>query len=168
MSRRSTNSLALFLRVALAAGFLSAVADRFGWWGAPGTRGVAWGSFARFQAYTGRLTPWAPAALTPALAWTATAAEMSFSLLLLMGLGCRLAAAGAGVLLLSFAVGMSLDAGIKSPLDYSVFAAAGSAFALCSIGAGDWSLDAKRVPISAGSVSGEPHQPPSRESPSRP
>ena len=36
---RSTAVAAIFLRFALAAGFLSAVADRFGLWGPPGTPG---------------------------------------------------------------------------------------------------------------------------------
>ena len=42
-SVRLTRFAATALRVALAAGFLSAVADRFGLWGMPGTPGVAWG-----------------------------------------------------------------------------------------------------------------------------
>src|SRR5262249_57164882 len=52
---RSTAVAAIFLRLALAAGFLSAVADRFGLWGPPGTPGVAWGGFDPFLAYTGNL-----------------------------------------------------------------------------------------------------------------
>ena len=45
----------LFLRLALGLSFLSAVADRFGLWGAFGQPNVSWGSFARFIAYTGKL-----------------------------------------------------------------------------------------------------------------
>ena len=37
------------VRVALAATFLSAVADRFGLWGPPGTPGVAWGSIEQYE-----------------------------------------------------------------------------------------------------------------------
>ncbi len=40
---------------ALAAGFLSAVADRFGLWGPTGTPGVAWGGFDPFLVYTRKL-----------------------------------------------------------------------------------------------------------------
>lgn len=54
---RSTALAAVFLRLALAAGFLSAVADRLGLWGPPGTPGVAWGGFGPFLAYTGRPVP---------------------------------------------------------------------------------------------------------------
>ncbi len=39
------NGTRWFLRIALAAGFLSAAADRVGLWGAPGTPGVAWGEW---------------------------------------------------------------------------------------------------------------------------
>ena len=44
-----------FLRIALAAGFLSAVADRFGLWGPPGTPGVAWGNWSEFLDYVAAL-----------------------------------------------------------------------------------------------------------------
>jgi hypothetical protein len=38
----------LLLRVGLGVGFLSAVADRFGLWGAFGQPNVEWGNFSRF------------------------------------------------------------------------------------------------------------------------
>lgn len=40
----------LLLRLALAASFLAAVADRFGLWGAPGAPGLAWVRSAGFAA----------------------------------------------------------------------------------------------------------------------
>ncbi|GEM33718.1 hypothetical protein NN3_47250 [Nocardia neocaledoniensis NBRC 108232] len=47
--RRGTWAAAtLFTRAALGAGFLSAVADRFGLWGDPGTSNVAWTGTASF------------------------------------------------------------------------------------------------------------------------
>jgi hypothetical protein len=46
----------LFARLALGASFLSAVADRFGWWGPYGAKHVAWGNFGRFVEYTGVVT----------------------------------------------------------------------------------------------------------------
>ena len=42
----------VFLRCALGLGFLSAVADRFGLWGAFGQPNVEWGNFSRFLEYT--------------------------------------------------------------------------------------------------------------------
>ena len=50
----------VYLRSAIGFAFLSAVADRFGWWGAPGETGVVWGSFSRFLAYTATLNPYLP------------------------------------------------------------------------------------------------------------
>lgn len=67
---RATGYSAVFLRAALGVSFLSAVADRFGWWGAYGQPHVAWGNFHRFTAYTGTLLWFIPEALIPAVAWT--------------------------------------------------------------------------------------------------
>jgi hypothetical protein len=49
---RATDYSTVFLRIALGISFLSAVADRFGLWGAYGQPNVAWGEFSRFVAYT--------------------------------------------------------------------------------------------------------------------
>jgi hypothetical protein len=58
----------VFLRLTLGLSFLSAVADRFDWWGALGQPNVSWGNFARFVEYTGRLNSFLPQAMIPALA----------------------------------------------------------------------------------------------------
>jgi len=47
--------VAIYLRLALAAWFLTSVSDRFGLWGPSGTANVAWGSFQQFAASTGQL-----------------------------------------------------------------------------------------------------------------
>jgi uncharacterized membrane protein YphA (DoxX/SURF4 family) len=134
----------ILLRLALGVGFLSAVGDRFGLFGAPGTPNIAWGNFARFMQYTAQLNPWAPAAFVPALAWAATAAELVFGLALLAGFYTREVALASGVLLLGFAFGMSIGPGVKSALNASVFAAAAGAFALALLGPGSLSLDGLR------------------------
>ena len=120
----------LFARIVLAAGFLSAVADRFGLWGAPGAPRVAWGTFEHFLAYTQKLNPWAPAALVPAVGWFVTIAEVVLAVWLLTGVRLREAALASGVLLVLFGLGMTIGSGIKAPLDSSVFAAAAGAFLL--------------------------------------
>src|SRR4051795_6489385 len=86
---RSTEFAALFLRIALAAGFLSAVADRFGLWGPAGTPGVGWGEFAPFLAYTGQLLWFLPAGLVPAAGWAATVLEVTLAVGLLVGVRLR-------------------------------------------------------------------------------
>ncbi len=132
MSSDSRGYDTLFARLALAAGFLSAVADRFGIWGPSGGSGVAWGNFASFTEYAARINPWAPPAVMPAIAWTATLAEIALALLLIAGYRTRWAGLGSGVLLLLFALGMTAGTGIKSALDASVFAASAAGFLLAT------------------------------------
>jgi len=122
-----------FLRVALAAGFLSAVADRFGLWGPAGAANVAWGAWQPFVDYVAKLNWFAPPASTPILAWAATVAEVVLGIGLLIGWQLRWFALAAGLLLLSFGITMTLALGVKAPLDFSVFAAAGGAFLLAAI-----------------------------------
>ena len=123
----------MMARFTVAAGFLSAVADRFGFWGLPGAPNVAWGSFSKFLEYTAILNPWAPKSLIPIIGGVATFLEILFALALIIGFRIREAALGSAVLLLTFALAMSFTLGIKAPLDYSVFVAASSAFLLYSI-----------------------------------
>jgi uncharacterized membrane protein YphA (DoxX/SURF4 family) len=115
-------------RVALAAGFLSAVADRFGVWGKPGKPGVAWGDWSHFVTYTATLNWFLPARIVPAVAAVATLAEVAFAVLLLVGYRLAWTATASGVLLLLFAAAMTAALGPKAPLDYSVYAAAAAAF----------------------------------------
>ena len=129
-SARLTRFAAIALRVALAAGFLSAVADRFGLWGMPDTSGVAWGDWSHFLTYTGKLNWFLPASLIPIVGAIATLAETAFALLLLLDAWPRNTALASGVLLLLFALAMTCALGIKAPLDYSVYIGAAAAFYL--------------------------------------
>jgi uncharacterized membrane protein YphA (DoxX/SURF4 family) len=141
---RFTEFGTVYLRLALGIGFLSAVADRFGLWGAPGAKGVAWGSFDNFLTYTATLNPFLPSSLVPAVSWIATFAELILGLLLVLGFRIRETAALSGVMLLLFAIGMITGVGIKAPLDYSVFAASAGAFLLAAVGKSPLSIDALR------------------------
>ncbi|MBW7869683.1 MAG: DoxX family membrane protein [Flavobacteriia bacterium] len=116
----------LFLRIAIAAGFLSAVADRFGWW----NYHIAWGSWDKFEEYVQILIPWAPESLINPLAILATVAEIIFAVFLLIGFKVNLFAKLSGLLLLVFALSMWTSTGIKTVFDASVLAAAGAAFGL--------------------------------------
>lgn len=121
-----------FLRLALAAAFLSAVADRFGFWGPSGASGVAWGDWASFQSYADILNGWAPAALRPGMAMAATGAEIVLGIGLLVPYRTRYTALFSGLLLLVFAVSMTVALGPKAPLDYSVWVGAAAAFLLAT------------------------------------
>lgn len=131
----------VFSRFALGLSFLSAVADRFGWWGAFGQPNVAWGNFARFVEYTGKLNWFLPHGMIPALAVLATCAEILVGLLLLIGWRTRLTALCSGILLVIFALSMTLALGIKAPLNLSVFSAAGGSLLLSTCRAFPLSLD---------------------------
>jgi uncharacterized membrane protein YphA (DoxX/SURF4 family) len=117
----------LFLRLTISAGFLSAVADRFGWWSKEVS---AWGNWENFVAYTQTINPRIPSAMIPTLAIIATVAEIIFALLLIIGFKTELFAKLSGYLLLLFGLSMALSIGLKAPLDYSVFSACAGAFAL--------------------------------------
>ena len=134
-------SSSVILRFALGFSFLSAVADRFGWWGAFGEPHVAWGNFARFIAYTGQLNWFLPKATIPTLAIAATCAETLVGVLLVLGWQTRIAAFLSGLLLLLFAVTMTVALGVKAPLDFSVFSAMGGAFLLASCAEYPFSID---------------------------
>lgn len=117
----------LFLRLAIAFGFLSAVADRLGI--LPQDIAV-WGNWNGFIAYTKVLNPWAPVALISVLGTIATIAEVVLAICLILGFKTELAARLSGYLLLLFALAMSFSVGIKAAFDYSVFTASAGAFAL--------------------------------------
>lgn len=123
----------LFARWTLAAGFLSAVADRFGLWGPAGTPGVIWGSFNPFLEYTGQLFWYLPSGLVSVLGWAATVAEVILAIGLIVGIRLHEVAFGSGVLLTLFAIAMTTAFGVETPLSYSVWSAAAAAFLLASL-----------------------------------
>jgi len=125
--RRLNDWAIRFARVSLGVAFLSAVADRFGFWGDFGTAGVDWGSMARFAQDVKALNPWAPDAFIPVLSWFVTVLEVILGIMLISGPYVRLAALLSGVLLSLFALSMALFLGPKFPLNYSVFTAAACA-----------------------------------------
>lgn len=133
MSHRVVVATTVFLRLALGVGFLSAVTDRFGLWGPHGAENVAWGNWARFVAYTGVLNPWAPAGLIEPIAWAATIAEAVLGVALIVGWQTRAAGLLSGVLLLLFALGMTIGTGAKSAFNASVLAASAAGFALAAL-----------------------------------
>ncbi|TAN20104.1 MAG: DoxX family protein [Chitinophagaceae bacterium] len=116
----------LFLRFAIAAGFLSAVGDRFGLW----HYRLAWGNWNNFEKYVSVLNPWAPQLLIPVLSLLSTVAEILFALCLLIGFKTSLFARLSGLLLLIFALSMTFTTGIKTAFDASVFTASAGAFSL--------------------------------------
>jgi uncharacterized membrane protein YphA (DoxX/SURF4 family) len=115
------------LRLSLAAAFLSAVADRFGWW-APFGQG-SWGSMGSFADYAHQLVPFASGWFLTVIVWGATATEATLGFLLLTGWRPRLVGAATCLVLMIFGVAMAVSLGMESPLSYSVFSAASAAAA---------------------------------------
>ena len=137
--------ISVFLRWALGLGFLSAVADRLGLWGAFGQPNVEWGNFSRFLEYTHTLNWYLPAAMIPPLGVIATGAETLLGLLLLVGWHTRATALLTGGLLLTFGVAMTLALGVKAPLNFAVFTGVGGALLLATCERFPLSLDALRL-----------------------
>jgi quercetin dioxygenase-like cupin family protein/uncharacterized membrane protein YphA (DoxX/SURF4 family) len=142
MSRPLRSLGSVLLRCALGLGFLSAVADRFGLWGPFGQPNVEWGNFSRFLDYTHTLNWYWPAGMIPALGVGATGAELLLGLLLLVGWHTRAAAVSAALLLLTFALAMTLALGIKASLNFAVFTGVGGALLLASSERFPFSVDA--------------------------
>lgn len=122
-------TIKLFLRLAIAGGFLSAVADRFGIW----TYHIAWGNWKSFVEYTQAIIPWFSGPIIQAAAIVATALEVILALCLILGFKTELAAKLSGILLLIFALSMTFSSGVKTAFDASVFAASAASFALSLI-----------------------------------
>jgi uncharacterized membrane protein YphA (DoxX/SURF4 family) len=131
----------LLLRIGLGVGFLSAVADRLGLWGAFGQPTVEWGNFSRFLEYTHTLNWYMPAGLILPLGVIATGAEILFGILLLVGWRTRTAALLSGLLLLTFGLSMTLALGIKAPLNYAVLTGIGGSLLLASCEKFPFSVD---------------------------
>lgn len=126
-----------YAQIALGVTFLEAVADRFGLLGRYG----GWGNFANFTAYTAQVLSFLPASTIPFFAWAATIGETVFGLALVLYsvLPARIVRAsawphyvalGSSILLLLFAISMTISLGLKKPLDYSVFSASAGALLL--------------------------------------
>jgi uncharacterized membrane protein YphA (DoxX/SURF4 family) len=128
----SIRLVGIALRLSLAAAFLSAVADRFGWW-KPFGQG-SWGSMGPFADYTHQLVPFASGWVLTVIVWAATAIEATLGVLLLTGWRPKLVGAASCLVLIVFGIAMGASLGVESPLSYSVFSAASAAAAYAILG----------------------------------
>ena len=128
----------LFLRIAIATSFLSAVADRFGLWSPEIS---VWGNWDSFVEYTEIINPWFPSFTISTIGVIATIAEIVFAICLILGFKTELFAKLSGILLLLFALAMTFSTGIKGAFDFSVFSASAAAFALSTMKDQFWELD---------------------------
>jgi putative oxidoreductase len=133
----------LYLRFALAIGFLLPVADRLGLSGPPGQSGVAWGSWDNFVVYTNTLMPFVNHWIAGMMGFLATVAEASIAVMFIVGFKIRIAALASFALTLTFALCMTLFLGFKAPFTYSVWADSAGSLLLASIPIYRWSIDNK-------------------------
>ena len=143
MKNISIPQAGLVLRVVLGITMLSAVADRFGLWGAPGAPGVAWGNWENFITYTQTLNSFANKSVAGILGALATFFEVVFGITLIIGFKTRISALGTSALLLLFAIAMATSSTIKAPFDYSVLTSSAAALLLSVIGKTTFAVDNK-------------------------
>lgn len=129
------------LRLALGIGLLSAVSDRFGFWGSFGNEGVAWGNWDNFVNYTSVLCFGVSKAYANILGTIATIAEVVIGVLLIIGYKLNSVAKLSGLLLLTFGLMMSINTNVKYALDYSVFVGCFASFLLSYQSNFKWSID---------------------------
>jgi putative oxidoreductase len=140
LARGRVRWISSVLRILIALAFLDAVADRFGLLGAPGSAGVAWGTFAQFIQYTGAVNSFLPASVVPSVAFVATFCEAVLGLMMLLGIRIRWAAAGSAGLLFLFATAMMVSG--LSQFSYGVYMMCAGAAVLSIIDASFLSVDA--------------------------
>ena len=129
-SERVAQISRIFVRFALGGAFLSAIADRFGVYGPPGSKFVGFGDWLHFIKFVAVLTWFLPKGLIPTVAVLETVIELALGVALLLGIYQRQVALSSAALLMSFALTMSLALRINVALSYSVFSAAGAALLL--------------------------------------
>lgn len=134
----------LFLRLALGIGFILPVMDRFGWLGAPGSPTVGWGSWSVFLDYANSLMPYLTKPVANVMAMLATAGELVFAVLLIVGYKIKLAAIGSFLLTLAFALSMLFFANYRAPFNYSVFVVSASSLLLAKLPAYKWSIQTSK------------------------
>lgn len=129
------NIASLLLRLALASGFLSAVASRLNLWGKQSS------GWQNFLSYTAQVNSFVPQNFIPTLAVASTVLELLLGILLLVGYKTRYIASCAAILTLTFALAMTFSFGIKEPLDYSVFVFSAAAFLLANFPTNKWNTN---------------------------
>lgn len=140
LARGRVRWISSVLRILIALAFLDALADRFGLLGAPGSAGVAWGTFARFIQYTGTVNSFLPASVVPSAAVVATLCEAVLGLMMLLGIRIAWAAAGSAGLLFLFATAMTISG--LSQFSYGVYMMCAGAAVLSVVDASFLSFDA--------------------------
>jgi len=131
----------MYLRLALGAGFILAVLDRFGMLGLPGEANVSWGNWGNFISYANHLMPYFNKNMANFMGSIATLLETVLGIFLIIGYKTKLAAYSTGILTALFAISMLLFSGYRVPFTYSVFSYSAGSFLLALVPYYRWSVD---------------------------
>ena len=133
-SARYRKFAVLFTRFALAATYLSGVADRFGAWGRFGAPNVSWGDFQHFVSRVQTYVPHASPSLALVVAWVSTVLDSALALGLLIGVRTRTMAIGSAILLVGYALVVAMSpAGLHAVFAYGFFGLAGASMLLAAV-----------------------------------
>lgn len=135
------NLYQLFLRLAIGVSYVVFGADRLGLWGKYGDKNVSWGDWSHFMEYASKVMGFLPFSLAQVFAGMATACEITFGIMLIIGLKTRYAAIGSGALSFLFAFSMTISFGVLKPLAYSVFTVSAASFLLSTLSGYKYSID---------------------------
>ena len=139
--KKTSTQAQLCLRLAIGIGFILPVMDRLGLLGLPGQPNVGWGNWSNFVDYTNSLMPYLDRVIAGFMGLIATALEVIFALLLIIGYKTKTAAYGSFLLTLAFALSMLFFAGYRAPFNYSVFSVSAASLLLASLPYYKWSID---------------------------
>ena len=109
-----------FAKVSLAISYLSAVFDRFGFWGHFGETGVSWGSMTQFFKHVSTLCPWATENMIPVIGWMVTVLEALIALAYIINAKNKIINYANIFLLILFIISMSLFQSIKMMINFNV------------------------------------------------
>jgi putative oxidoreductase len=130
-----------FLRIAAGFAFFFYGCDRLGLWGKYGDKNISWGDWSHFMDYASKVMGFLPYSVAQVFAVIATACEVSFGLLLIVGFKTRWVALGSFFLAGLFAISMTISFGVFTPLSYSVFTVSAAGLLLSCVDKYKWSID---------------------------
>jgi uncharacterized membrane protein YphA (DoxX/SURF4 family) len=136
------------LRIFIGVAFVSAIFDRLGLFGGPGTPGVSWGNFQNFISYTAQVNSFLPGRIIPLLAVVESFIEGGLGIAMLLGPAVRPASIASAALLFAFGIAMTVSLGVSSEFSFAVFVLAAGALMIPTVDSALLSLDALQARLS--------------------
>jgi hypothetical protein len=144
LTREHFRLIPALLRIFIGIAFVSAIGDRLGLFGGPGTPAVSWGNFQNFVSYTAQVNSFLSGRIIPALAVVESFIEGGLGIAMLLGLEVPSVSIASAALLSMFGVAMTVSLGVSSQFRFAVFVLAAGAFEIANVDSTLLSLDALR------------------------